>query len=102
MKRKEITIKSKDKIGSMTTLVEKYTDQLISQQQPDPQRYLDEYSNKAKKEDLKTHINIATLLTTHGLAHQKRARKIMKNKKRIEESKRKLLNILSKNSGGGR
>lgn len=101
MKKKRI-IGSQNKTGSMTTLVEEYTDQLIAQKQPDPQQFLDEYSNKSKREELKTHINIATLLTTYGLAHQKIARKIMKNKKRIEKAKLKLLNVLSKNSGGDR
>ena len=101
MKGKEI-IGSKNKTGSMIALVEEYTDQLIeSRKQPNPKKILDRYSNRAKREELKKHINIATLLSMQGLARQKASEKIMKNKKKIEKAKQKLLNFLLKNSGGG-
>ena len=103
MKRKEITIESKLKNGSMATLVEKYTDQLIAHRKPpNPQQFLDKYSNTAKRKELKRHLNIATLLTLYGIAQQKKVQRIMKNTKRTEMAKRKLLNILSKNGGGAR
>lgn len=101
MKKKEITIESQAKSGSMRALVEEYTDQLMThRKRPNPRQFLDRYSNKPRKEGLKAHINVASLLTSLGLAQQKTAQKIRRNSRRMQKAKGKLLNILSKNTGG--
>ncbi len=85
----------------MITLVEEYTDRLISdRKRPNPQKVLDRISNSTKREDLKAHLNTATLLTTLGLAQRKRAQTILRNKKRIDAAKQRLVQSLSKNGGG--
>ncbi len=105
MKRKRI-IGSQDKTGSMISLVNDYSEELkkhleTGQKKPYPQNFLDKYTKKAKKDELKIHLNLATHLTVYGVAQRQKAQEILRNDtKLIQESKQKFFDQLLKKSSG--
>ncbi len=101
MKKQEVTSASCSRSGSICAIVEDYTDQISQgEKKANPQDFLDRFVGNARKGELKTHLNLATMLTRQGVAIRKQAKEQEVNRKRIEEARQRTMAELTNKKGG--
>jgi hypothetical protein len=101
MAKKENIIELKPKSSSIIMLVNQYTEKLkkhleTGKNKPNPQFFMEKYTERNKKDELRGQLNMTTLLTLYGREQQQKIEKILENSSFIKASKRKFIKNIKK------
>lgn len=104
MKEEKSLPGSKAKSSSMVILVDQYTRQLkkyleTGKTVPNPQSFMDRYTKKSRKSELRAQLNITTLLALFGYEQHQKALKALKKGNFLEKSRKRFFDKLKKSNG---